>query len=70
MKILHLSTYDNFGGAARAAYRIHKALVAIGIDSKMRVVNKITSDKNVSNWYSKTILKKIQYELYLRWLIK
>lgn len=70
MKILHLSTYDNFGGAARATNRIHKALEFVGIDSKMRVVNKSTSDKNVSNWYSKKILKKIQYEFYQRWLIK
>jgi glycosyltransferase involved in cell wall biosynthesis len=70
MKILHLSTHDNFGGAARATNRIHKALELVGIESKMRVVNKFTSDKNVSNWYSKTILKKIRYELYQRWLIK
>jgi glycosyltransferase involved in cell wall biosynthesis len=70
MKILHISTYDNFGGAARATNRIHKALDFVGVDSKMRVVHKITSDNSVSNWYSKTILKKIQYELYQRWLIK
>ncbi len=70
MKILHIITNDNTGGAARATYRIHQSLLDIGIDSKMRVVNKITTDKNVNNWYSKTILKKIQYELYQRWLIK
>lgn len=33
MKILHLNYSDNNGGAARAAYRIHKALVDEGINS-------------------------------------
>ena len=47
MKILHISTSDISGGAARAAYRIHKGLQGIGIDSKMLVQTKWGDDKTV-----------------------
>lgn len=47
MKILHLNTHDISGGAARAAYRIHKGLQGIGIDSKMLVQTKLSDDKTV-----------------------
>lgn len=47
MKILHVSTYDSGGGAARAAYRLHHALVKFGIDSRMRVLCRGTDDSRV-----------------------
>ncbi len=47
MRILHLNTSDISGGAARAAYRIHKGLQGIGIDSKMLVQTKWSDDKTV-----------------------
>src|SRR5665213_117225 len=47
MKILHVATYDHFGGAARAAYRQHLALRGAGIDSQMLVRHKHTDDPNV-----------------------
>jgi len=47
MKILHLNTFDISGGAARAAYRIHKGLQGIGIDSKMLVQTKLSDDRTV-----------------------
>lgn len=37
MKVLHVSTYADEGGAARAAYRLHTALRRIGVDSWMEV---------------------------------
>ena len=37
MKILHLSTSDLVGGAARAAYRLHSGLIANGVSSEMLV---------------------------------
>jgi glycosyltransferase involved in cell wall biosynthesis len=37
IKITHVNTHDSGGGAARAAYRLHRGLVASGIDSRMRV---------------------------------
>lgn len=48
MKILHLSTYDMFGGAARAAYRLHKGLQKINVDSYMQVQTKIGDDKDIA----------------------
>lgn len=47
MKVLHVSTYDMFGGAARAAYRVHRALITIGVDSKMYVTNATSQDPTV-----------------------
>ena len=46
MRIVHLSSMD-FGGAGKAAYRLHKGLQAIGIDSSMIVMCKKTSDESV-----------------------
>ncbi len=47
MKILHINTYDIDGGAARAAYRLHNALLAQGVDSKMLVQRKGGDDYTV-----------------------
>ena len=46
-RILHLSTYDANGGAARAAYALHWAMVAEGLDSTMRVAVKTVDDPTV-----------------------
>ena len=47
MKILHLNTSDTHGGAARAAYRLHRALLNKNIDSKMLVQKKASDDHTV-----------------------
>jgi len=47
MKVLHLSTFDESGGAARAAFRLHKGLQAIGCDSQMLVQFKLGVDPAV-----------------------
>jgi glycosyltransferase involved in cell wall biosynthesis len=47
MKILHLATHDNFGGAARAAYRQHLALRSAGMDSRMLVRHKYTDEPHI-----------------------
>ena len=47
MKILTLSTVDEQGGAARAAYRLHRALLTNHIDSQMLVQSKISDDFTV-----------------------
>lgn len=63
MNVLHISTSDMYGGAARAAYRIHKALEGAGIGSAMRVMEKETQDNSVytsnSSIFNKTLFKKI-----------
>ena len=47
MKILIVNTSDIDGGAARASYRLHKSLLALHVDSKMLVQNKISGDSTV-----------------------
>lgn len=47
MQILHLNTFDTQGGAARAAYRLHRALKEYGQDSKMLVMKKKSCDPDV-----------------------
>jgi glycosyltransferase involved in cell wall biosynthesis len=37
MRIVHLSTYDRYGGAAQAGWRLHRALRETGEDSRMLV---------------------------------
>ncbi len=47
MKVLIVNTSEIKGGAARAANRLHKALLAENIDSHMLVLNKSTDDYRV-----------------------
>ncbi len=47
MKIIHLSNTAIGGGAARAAYRIHRALLASSIESQMYVSAAIADDLTV-----------------------
>ena len=47
MKVAQLNYSDSRGGAARAAYRIHKAVLKAGIESTLYVVEKNTDDWTV-----------------------
>ena len=51
MNILHVNASDIGGGAARAAYRIHRSLVehgaAHGLTSQMRVISRLSDDHTV-----------------------
>jgi glycosyltransferase involved in cell wall biosynthesis len=47
MRVLHLSTWDRLGGAAIAAYRQHQGLQRAGVQSRMWVKFKATSDPEV-----------------------
>lgn len=47
MRIVHLSKWDVTGGAARAAYRLHKGLQRIGQDSSMLVAARGSDDPAV-----------------------
>jgi glycosyltransferase involved in cell wall biosynthesis len=61
MKILHLNSSDNFGGAARAAFRLHKALNEhlSSVKSEMLVSKKGTGDPNV-NTVSYSVIHKMR----------
>jgi len=47
MKVLHISTSDTNGGAARATYRLHKGLQNINVNSQMLVQEKYSNDIKV-----------------------
>ena len=47
MKVAIISSSDLYGGAARAAYRLHKSLIKEGIHSVMIVQKKISDDYTV-----------------------
>lgn len=47
MKILIVNSSDIEGGAARAAYRLHRALLSQGVDSQMLVQSKRSDDYTV-----------------------
>lgn len=47
MNILHLSTHDTRGGAARSAWRLHQGLLSIGSSSRMLVRTKHSDSSTV-----------------------
>jgi glycosyltransferase involved in cell wall biosynthesis len=47
VRVVHINTYDQLGGAARSAYRLHKGLRELGADSFMYVLNKASYDPSV-----------------------
>ena len=47
MKVLILSTHDLVGGAAKAAYRLHRSLLNLGVNSVMLVQFKASDDPTV-----------------------
>ena len=47
MRILHVSTFDTAGGAALAAYRLHRGLIDAGHDSRMLVARRDSQDPSV-----------------------
>jgi glycosyltransferase involved in cell wall biosynthesis len=60
MKIIQLNHSDTFGGASRAAYRIHRALRSQGLDSWM-AVNKATSGDWTVQRPETTLAKQMAY---------
>ena len=47
LKVVHLNQSDTQGGAAVAAYRLHKSLLNQNIDSELWVDKKISNDPTV-----------------------
>ena len=47
MRVVHLSTYDITGGAARAAYRLNSGLQRLGHQSQMFVSSRCSFDRSV-----------------------
>jgi glycosyltransferase involved in cell wall biosynthesis len=51
VKVVHISHSDSGGGAANAAYSLHQGLLRLGVDSKMLVLDKKSSDCAVEQFY-------------------
>ncbi|MBO3460959.1 glycosyltransferase family 4 protein [Aetokthonos hydrillicola Thurmond2011] len=47
MNVLHLSSFDINGGAARAAYRLHQGLLNKNVTSRMLVLEKYSRDNSI-----------------------
>ena len=50
MKVVHVSTYDIRGGAARCAYRVHMGLLRSGIDSKFLTLRRFANEAHVGGF--------------------
>jgi glycosyltransferase involved in cell wall biosynthesis len=67
MRIVHISTSDIAGGAARAAYRVHTGLKRLGHDSRMLVQKKWSFDAEVAKFTpSKGIIDRVKRKLRKR----
>jgi glycosyltransferase involved in cell wall biosynthesis len=70
MKIIHLNQSDTQGGAAIAAYRVHKSLLKQNIDSVMWVEQKFSEDStvklklNLFEKFSRKVFVWISYKFY------
>jgi len=66
IKVVHLCAHD-FGGAGNAAYRLHKGLQSIGVDSTMIALNKGGGDPSVKilpNDYLKSMASCLDDQVY------
>ena len=64
IKIVQVNTEDITGGAARAAYRLHQGLLAIGQNSTMLVKSKASQDSLVHLMDQATTDMEGEYEFY------
>lgn len=65
MKILHININEHFGGASRAANRLHQGFLNAGMDSRMLVINKETNDESVIKVAS-LYTQNEKFKLFLR----
>ena len=70
MKVIHLNYSDIKGGASIAAYRIHKAQVNYGINSKLIVHKKNIDDPNVIKLrnYPSTLIRDLHHKIESKFL--
>jgi glycosyltransferase involved in cell wall biosynthesis len=64
LKVWQVSTEDNSGGASRAAYRLHQALLQLQVDSMMRVLTHQTANsKVIAGRSARTLRQKVSARL-------
>ena len=69
MKVVHINYFDNIGGSGRASYRLHRALLQEGVESRMLVKGASSSDWTVQILNPKKQNYNIFHRLQRRWLI-
>lgn len=57
MKVISVCTNNNQGGAAKAAYRIHKGLLNLGVESTMLVQESTVNEPQIVTPYKSTVSK-------------
>jgi len=68
MKVLHICTQDS-GGAGIAAYRLHIGLKSIGVESKMLVLHRSSSDGDVVRFVQNNNIFRRQWDKFGKRLI-
>ncbi len=63
MKIVHITQYDVKGFIESAAYKIHKSLIKAGFESRMLVIEKNTTDQNITKIKTNALINSIQNNL-------
>jgi glycosyltransferase involved in cell wall biosynthesis len=64
-RVVHLSHFDAYGGAARSAYRLHDGLRRLGVESHMIVGSKSGRDENVVEFpptFADRVSNRLGYE--------
>jgi len=59
LKVVHFSQSDIYGGAAKTALRLHQAMLASGVESKMAVLYKGSKDPTIIRAIGETGMVKI-----------
>ncbi len=65
MKVVHVSTYHTFGGAAIAALRLHHALLAAGVESSLLVQETERTENHVEGFYVGFLEKKLAFARFV-----
>jgi glycosyltransferase involved in cell wall biosynthesis len=65
MKVVHVSTYHTFGGAAIAALRLHHALLTAGVESSLLVQETERPEATVEGFYEGFIEKKLAFARFV-----
>lgn len=69
MRIVHVSTHDTRGGAARATYRLHKGLQRLGYESVMYVSHRSSQDPSVTEYVPPThVAASLRRFVRSRWI--
>jgi len=71
VKVLHICTSDIQGGAARAAFRLHKTLSTLGEQSSMFVAQKDSTDPTVHRYFpTPSLVPRVKRVVRKEWIRK